>query len=68
MTHYPFVTQAEIDDLLRRAGLPLDEKVTEPPPPFGAAGFDLYQDFIDPRAYFRPALTVSPALLSQPLY
>lgn len=66
MSH--FVTQSEIDDLLRRAGLPLTEKVTQPPPPFGAEGFDLYEGYLDPRAYLRPALTVSSSLLSQPMY
>lgn len=63
-----FVTQEEVDSLLRRAGLPLSERVTQPPPAFGTEGFDLYQGVIDPRAYLRPALAVSPALLTQPLY
>jgi hypothetical protein len=62
------VTQQEIDAVLSRAGLPLTERATQPPPPFGSEGFELYQDFIDPRAYLRPALTVSSSLLAQPLH
>jgi hypothetical protein len=62
------VTQSDIDSLLLRAGLPLDEKVTQPPPVFGAEGFDLYEGYLDPRGYLRPALTVSSSLLSQPMY
>lgn len=64
----PIVTQTEVNALLHRAGLPLSEKPTQPPPPFGSEGFDLYEDFIDPRAYLRPQNTVSTSLLSQPLY
>jgi len=64
----PFVTQQEIDSLLRRAGLPLAERATRPPPPFGTEGFEVYQDAIDPRAYLRPALPAPSSLLSHPLY
>ncbi len=64
----PFITQQDLDSLLLEAGLPQGEQITQPPPPFGSEGFELYQDFIDPRAYLRPALTVSSSLLSHPMY
>lgn len=66
MSH--FVTQQELDSLLLRAGLPLTEKVTQPPPPFGAEGFEIYEGYLDPRAYLRPGLTVASSLLAQPLH
>ena len=62
------VTQQDLDSLLLQAGLPQGEQVTEPPPPFGAQGFELYQDYLDPRGYLRAPLTVSTSLLSQPMY
>ncbi len=62
------VTQQDLDSLLLEAGLPQGEQVTQPPPPFGSAGFELYQDFIDPRGYLRAPLTVSSSLLSIPMY
>lgn len=64
----PFVTQTEVNALLHRAGLPLSEKPTQPPPPFGSEGFALYEDFIDPRGYLRAPLTVASSLLDHPMY
>jgi hypothetical protein len=62
------VTQSDIDDVLRRAGLPLTQLPTQPPPPFGTEGFEIYEGVIDPRAYLRPPLTVASSLLAQPLH
>jgi hypothetical protein len=67
------VTQAEIDSLLEAAGLPtstspVDDAATVPPPPFGAHGFELYESYVDARAYLRAPLPISPSLLAHPLY
>jgi len=67
------VTQADIDDVLRRAGLPTSlEEPTIPAPPETfcdhAIGLEIYVPVIDPRGYLRAPIAVHASLLTHPLY
>jgi hypothetical protein len=65
------VTQGDIDDVLRRAGLPTaDEAPTRRPEAFSdrAPGLELYFPIIDRDAYLRAPGAVPASLLAHPLY
>jgi len=65
------VTQADINDVLRRAGLPTsDETPTRRPEAFSdsATGLEIYFPIIDRDAYLRAPGAAPASLLAHPLY
>jgi hypothetical protein len=64
------VTQSDIDDVLRRAGLPLEEAPTRQPKAFSdaALGLEIYFPIIDREAYLRAPGAPDASLLTHPLY
>ena len=65
------VTQSDIDDVLRRAGLPTSEETpTRRPESFSdsAAGLEIYFPIIDREAYLRAPGAAPASVLAHPLY